>query len=213
MAQEHVIRALLADDYDILRSGLILALRPFPDIRIVGEAATGEAAVEQCATLHPHIILMDLIMPGMGGVEACRVIREQYPETRIIALTSYDNEALVQATVRAQISGYLIKNVSAQRLADVIRAVHRGEQVFADEAVQALVQASQRPTVADFRLTEREQEVLRLLVNGATNYDIAQTLVISESTAKKHVSAVLEKLGVHSRSEAIALVLRTNLEL
>lgn len=213
MAQEHVIRVLIADDYDILRSGLILALRPFPDIRIVGEAATGEAAVEQCATLHPHIILMDLIMPGMGGVEACRVIREQYPETRIIALTSYDNEALVQATVRAQISGYLIKNVSAQRLADVIRAVHRGEQVFADEAVQALVQASQRPTVADFRLTEREQEVLRLLVNGATNYEIAQTLVISESTAKKHVSAVLEKLGVHSRSEAIALVLRTNLEL
>lgn len=213
MAQEHVIRVLIADDYDILRSGLILALRPFPDIRIVGEAATGEAAVEQCATLHPHIILMDLIMPGMGGVEACRVIRKEYPETRIIALTSYDNEALVQATVRAQISGYLIKNVSAQRLADVIRAVHRGEQVFADEAVQALVQASQRPTVADFRLTEREQEVLRLLVNGATNYDIAQTLVISESTAKKHVSAVLEKLGVHSRSEAIALVLRTNLEL
>jgi len=213
MTQESVIRVLIADDYDILRNGLAVSMRVFPDIRIVGEAATGAEAVAQCAALHPDVILMDLMMPGMTGVEACRVINEHHPEVAVIALTSYDNDMLVQETVKANAAGYFLKNVSPQQLADAIRAVHQGDRVFSEEAVQALVALAQRPSCATLKLTEREREVLRLIVTGASNSEIANALIISISTAKKHVSAVLEKLGVASRAEAIAFTLQNNLDL
>ena len=167
--------------------------------------------MQRCAELQPDVVLMDLEMPVMDGVAATRVITERFPRIRVIVLTSFRDEGLVQRALQAGAIGYLLKNVSADDLATAIRAAHAGRPTLAPEATQALVQAAARPPVPGHDLTPREREVLALMVQGLSNTAIAARLVVSPSTAKAHVSSILSKLGVTSRTEAVALAMQHHL--
>lgn len=211
MTQTQPIRVLIVDDQDMLRRGLAVFLRTQPDLDLIGEASDGSEAIEKCDCLQPDVVLMDMIMPGMDGPTAIRIILQKHPHIRIIALTSYDDEKLVRAAIQAGVISYLIKNVSIHDLAEAIRAAYAGKSILAHEASQALVRAVKRPAMSNYNLTTREQEVLSLMVEGATNGEIANNLSISYSTAKKHVSNVLAKLKVTTRTEAVALAIQNNL--
>jgi two-component system, NarL family, response regulator LiaR len=211
MSQETPIRVLLVDDHAVVRSGLSAFLLAFDDLELVAEAGSGEEAVRRCGQLKPDVVLMDLVMPGMDGAQATRAIREQCPEIQVIALTSFKEKELVEGAMEAGAIGYLLKNVSADELAKAIREAHAGRPTLAPEAAQALIQATRRPPQVGFDLTERELEVLELLVEGLTNPEIAERLVVSRSTAKFHVSSILSKLGVASRTEAVAVALQNKL--
>jgi NarL family two-component system response regulator LiaR len=211
MTEPRRLRVLLVDDHAMIRRGLAAFLKAFDDLELAGEAATGEEAVQRCAGLQPDVVLMDLMMPVMDGVAATRAIRERFPTVRVIALTSFRDEELVQRALQAGAIGYLLKNVSADDLATAIRAAHAGRPTLAPEATQALVHAAVQPPVPGQDLSPREREVLVLMVQGLNNTAIAQRLVVSPSTAKAHVSNILTKLGVTSRTEAVALALRHHL--
>jgi two-component system, NarL family, response regulator LiaR len=211
MTAHRPLRVLLVDDHAMVRRGLAAFLKTFDDLELAGEAATGEEAVQRCAEAQPDVVLMDLMLPVMDGVAATRAIRERFPTVRIIALTSFREEGLVHRALQAGAIGYLLKNVSAEELAAAIRAAHAGRSTLAPEATQALVQAAVQPPVPGQDLSPREREVLALLVEGLNNRAIAARLVVSLSTAKAHVSNVLTKLGVTSRTEAVALAMRHHL--
>lgn len=197
------ISVFVVDDHAVVRSGLRLFLLAFPDMELVGEASSGEEAIRYCTGSHPNIILMDLMMPGMTGVEATRAIRRISPQTQVIALTSFPDIQWVQDALEAGAIGYLLKTTQAAELAEAIRAAHAGKTTLAPEAANALIhQKGSSPLHQS--LTEREWEIYRLLLEGKTNAEIANELVIGISTVKYHVSRVLSKLGVNSRSEAIA---------
>jgi NarL family two-component system response regulator LiaR len=210
MSKSELIRVLLVDDHAVVRSGLGAFLMAFEDLELVGEARNGDEAVRMCEDLNPDVVLMDLVMPGMNGAEATSIIREQYPETQVIALTSYKEEELVQGVLKAGAIGYLLKNVTGDELADAIRAAKAGQPTLAPEATQALIHATTKPPDLGFDLTEREREVLSLMIEGLNNPDIAERLVVSRSTVKFHVSSILSKLGASSRTEAVALALQHN---
>lgn len=205
------IRVMLVDDHDVVREGLRGFLRTAEDFEIVGEANNGQEAVERCATLHPDVVLMDLKMPVMDGVRATEQIRRQYPDVQVVILTSFDEDDLVERGLRAGAIGYLIKNANIHETVASIRAAYAGKAILAPEAAQALIQSKTRPSPASYNLKERENEVLALMINGMTNEQIAQKLNLSRSTIKFHVSAILSKLNVESRTEAVALAIRENL--
>ncbi|OGO20635.1 MAG: DNA-binding response regulator [Chloroflexi bacterium RBG_16_48_8] len=171
----------------------------------------GEEAVTKCEKLKPDVVLMDLVMPNMDGAQATAIIRERHPEIQVIALTSFKEEDLVQRAITAGAIGYLLKNVSADELADAIRAAKAGKPTLSPEAAQALMHAAMKPKALGFDLTPRELEVLALLVEGLSNPDIAEHLVVSRSTVKFHVSSILSKLGASSRTEAVSLALQHQL--
>ncbi len=197
------IRVFVVDDHAVVRSGLRLFLLAFPDLELVGEAANGEEAIQYCAANHPDVVLMDLVMPVMNGVEATRAIRKISPQTQIIALTSFPDEQLVQDVLEAGAIGYLLKNAQANDLAEAIRSARSGKSTLAPEAATALVHHLGNGTLHE-ALTKREREVYHLMLAGKTNAEIANELFIGISTVKYHVSGVLSKLGVNNRSEAIA---------
>jgi NarL family two-component system response regulator LiaR len=205
------IRVLLVDDHTMVRRGLATFIKVYDDLELAGEATNGEEAIQVCAEVLPDVVLMDIVMPDMDGVTATRAIREQYPEVQVIALTSFKDKGLVQDALQAGAIGYLLKDVSADELAQAIRAAHAGRGILSPEAAQALVRnAAQRP-MPGHDLTKRERDVLALLVEGLSNTQIAARLVVSPSTIKSHVSHILAKLGVSSRTEAAALAVRHQL--
>ena len=211
MTETNPIRVMLVDDHAVVRSGLSAFLLAFDDLELVAEAGSGEEAVRLCERLGPDVVLMDLVMPGMDGAAASRAIRERCPQIQIIALTSFKEKELVQGALEAGAIGYLLKNVTADELADAIRAAHAGRPTLAPEAAQALIQATREPPSPGYDLTERERQVLALMVEGLSNPEIAERLMVSRSTIKFHVSSILSKLGVAGRTEAVALAVQHHL--
>jgi NarL family two-component system response regulator LiaR len=211
MTEKPQVRVLIVDDHQMVRRGLRILLRGFEDMLVVGEAENGQDAVRLCGETAPDVVLMDIIMPGMDGIEATRIISEKYPQIRIVALTSAIEMDYVASTLRVGATSYLIKNASDEQILNAIRAASKGVRLLSPEATQALIDAASRPPVVTYRLTERELEVLKLLVQGLSNPAIAERLVISKATAKYHVGSILAKLGVNNRSEAIAIALKQHL--
>ncbi len=204
------IRVMIVDDHAVVRRGLAAFLSVFDDLELVGEASGGDEAVALCRQYQPDVVLMDLVMPGTDGVAATRAIRQICPRVQVIALTSFREENLVQGALQAGTISYLLKNVSADYLAEAIRDAYAGQSTLAPEATEALIHAAQKPQ-PHYDLTLREQEVLALMAQGLSNPEIADRLFVSRSTAKFHVSSVLSKLGVESRTEAVVLALQQHL--
>lgn len=206
-----MIRVLIVDDHPMVRSGLTALLSAYDDLELAGEASNGREAVQACAQAKPDVVLMDLIMPEMDGAAATRAIRENDPRVRVIVLTSFKEDELVQGALKAGAIGYLLKNISADELARAIRAAHAGRPTLAPEATQVLIHATTQPPAVGSDLTEREREVLALMIEGLSNHDIASKLYVSQSTIKFHVSSILSKLYVTNRTEAVALAVKQKL--
>lgn len=204
------IRVLIVDDHDMLREGLATFLKAFPDMQMVGEAANGLEAVERCRELSPDVVLMDLLMPEMDGVAAIKDIHAERPGMAIIALSSFGEERLVRSALEAGALSYLLKNVSAESLAEAIRLACAGISSLSPEASAVVVSGRDTPAPLD-DLTPREREILRLLVDGRTNAEIAAHLGLSLYTVKNHVRNLLGKLGAGSRTEAVSLALQSGL--
>jgi NarL family two-component system response regulator LiaR len=213
MELQGLIKVVIVDDHAMLRAGLAVFLMSYPDLQLVGEASNGKEGIALCATETPDVVLMDLMMPIMDGVTATRLIRQEFPQIQVIALTSFGEESLIKRVLEAGAISYLFKKISADDLANAIRAAHQGISTFAPEVTDILVRSVGGSESVFEGLTTREQDVLALVVKGLSNQDIADILVISLSTAKSHVSSILAKLGVASRTEAMVLVLEHNLNL
>jgi NarL family two-component system response regulator LiaR len=210
MSSGESIRVMIVDDHGMVRRGLAAYLASEPDISVVAEARDGQEAVDTCEKVESDVILMDLIMPELGGVAAIRIIHKRWPEIRIVALTSFQEKELVQEALKAGAISYLLKNVSGPDLAEAIRDSYAGRPMLATEAVAALIDTEDEEEIGK-DLTLREREVLRLLFKGLTNPEIALQLSVSRSTVKAHVSRILSKLAVSNRSEAIALAIEKKL--
>jgi NarL family two-component system response regulator LiaR len=211
MSTPERIRVLIVDDHNMVRTGLRAYLRQEADMEVVGEARNGQQALELCEEAQPDVILMDLIMPELSGAEATRIIRRQWPQIQVIALTSFQRQELVQDALQAGAIGYLLKNVSGEDLAAAIRSAYAGRSTLAPEAVEALIQMGKPKHTPGDDLTPREREVLPLLVEGLSNAEIADRLVVSRSTVKVHVSNILSKLHASNRGEAVALAIQHKL--
>jgi len=210
MLDQEPIKVIVVDDHDMVRRGLAAYFRTYPDIELIGEAGDGAEGVELCTELKPDVVLMDLIMPGMGGVEATREIRAQNPNIQVIALTSFQDKSMVQEAIRAGAISYLLKNVNGENLTAAIRSANAGRGTLSPEVTHDLITAGNKHKIGE-DLTPRELEVLELMVEGLTNPEIAGRLSISRATASSHVSHILQKLNVSNRAEAIVLAVRNNL--
>jgi NarL family two-component system response regulator LiaR len=204
------IRVLITDDHGVVRQGLRMFLSLDPDLEVVGEAANGQEAVAMARELEPDVVLMDLLMPVMDGIGATEAIRAELPEVEVIALTSVLEDASVTGAVRAGAIGYLLKDTDAEELHRAIKAAAEGKVQLAPEAAAKLMREVRAPESPE-ALTERETEVLKLLARGKANKQIADSLFVSEKTVKAHVSSILMKLGVQSRTQAALHAVRTGL--
>lgn len=205
------IRVLIVDDHLMVRRGLATFLRSARDLELVGEAINGAQAIGMCEKTRPHVVLMDLRMPEMDGIDATRAIRAAHPEVQVIALTSSHEDELVSQALRAGAIGYLLKDVGVAGLGDAIRAATAGHATLAPEATQALVRQAWTPGLATDPLTQREREVLTLMVKGLSTAQMAERLVLSRSTVSFHIGNVLSKLEVASRAEAVSVALQRRL--
>ena len=211
MTQSHPIRVLLVDDHMVVRSGLSTVLSVFDDLKLVGEAGDGEEAVRVCERLQPDVILMDLLMPKMDGVTAIKAIKTRWPQIQIIALTSFKEKEYVEGALKAGANGYLLKDVSAEELVNAICKAVAGQPSLSPEAAQVLMKNVSEPALPYQEMTGREKEILALMVEGMSNNEIAERLIVSQSTVKFHVSNILSKLGVTGRTEAVALAVKHHL--
>ncbi len=215
------IRALIVDDHALFRRGLEMVLESEPDIELVGQASDGEEAIQRAGESLPDVVLMDVRMPRSSGIEACRALKNVAPSTKIVMLTISDEEDDLFDAIRAGASGYLLKDIPLDEVADAVRAVHGGQslinpsmaaKLLTEFAALARREEEEPPQqVPAPRLTEREIEVLRLVARGMNNRDIAKELFISENTVKNHVRNILEKLQIHSRMEAVMVAVREKL--
>lgn len=204
------ITVLLADDHSVVRQGLRMFLELDPELEVVGEARDGEEAVRRTRELEPDVVLMDILMPGMDGIEATATIRRQMPDTEVIALTSVLEDEKVFSAIRAGAIGYLLKDTEADELCRAIKAAAAGQVQLSPAAAARLMRQVRAPEAPD-ELTPRELEVLRLLAEGLANKEIARDLGIGEKTVKTHVSNILSKLGVLSRTQAALQAVRMGL--
>src|SRR4051812_14071575 len=204
------IRILITDDHKVVRQGLRMVLELDPDLEVVGEASDGEEALQMTRRLEPDVVLMDLLMPVMGGIEATAQIRRELPDTEVVALTSVLEDASVTGAIRAGAIGYLLKNTEAEQLRQAIRAAAAGQVQLAPEAATRLMREVRTPESPEM-LTGRESEVLKLLARGKANKQIARELFISEKTVRSHVHSILSKLNVRSRTQAALYAVRIGL--
>ncbi len=211
MPEPKKIRVMIVDDHAVVRSGLSAFLIVYPDFEMVGEAENGEEAVTRAPLLRPDVILMDLVMPGMDGVTTTRAIRQRYPNIQIVVLTSFKDDNLVQGALQAGAIGYLLKNVSASELAAAIRSAYARRMTLSSEAAQVLVDSTTQNIPTNDDLTEREREVLALMVEGLNNNEIAERLIVSPSTVKFHIANIFMKLGVDNRVAAVTTALQRKL--
>jgi DNA-binding NarL/FixJ family response regulator len=217
MSDPAAIRVLIVDDHRMVRNGLRDFLSGEPDLLVIAEAETGEQAIERVEEFAPDVVLMDLMMPGMGGIAAIGTLRQAHPEVKIIALTSFADDEQVFPALQNGANGYLLKDVDPDELASAIRAVRRGESPLDPEVAKRLIRQFQRgPTVPAPKaehepLTERERDVLRLLTEGKSNKEIASELFIGDRTVKSHLSAIFQKLNVEDRTQAALYAVRHGL--
>jgi DNA-binding NarL/FixJ family response regulator len=205
------IRVLIADDHPFVRHGLRTYLDTLDDLEVVGEASHGAEAVELAGRLVPDVVLMDLVMPELDGVEATRRVKASSPATKVIVLTSFDDDEKVFPAIKAGAAGYLLKDVHPAELAEAVRKASRGEALLAPSVAARLMQEVSGERPPDAGLTERELEVLRLLARGMSNKLIAHELVVSEKTVKTHVSNILAKLHLADRTQAALYAVREGL--
>lgn len=204
------IRVAIVDDHDMVREGLGVFLRAYPDMELVGEATSGEDALRLCESARIDILLMDLVMPGMGGISAIKSIHENWPNIKIIVLSSFEDDNLVRNAIEAGATSYLLKNISANKLSEAIHASLAGLPTFASEIAHSLLGKNiRREKVEDFGLTAREKEVLSLLAEGLSNDQISCKLGISANTTKNHVENIFEKMDVNNRTGAARIFLRS----
>lgn len=209
--QEEIIRVLVVDDHAIIREGLRAVLAVVPDIDLIGEAVDGKQAIALTATLHPDIVVMDLVMPGMDGIEAIEVIAREYPESRILVLTTFTGEELLFPALKAGALGYQLKDSKSEDLIRSIREVYHGESSLHPKIARKVLQEINKPAQVQRTsdpLTGRELEVLKLVAEGAENAAIAEELVISEATVRSHLSHILDKLHLANRTQAALYALR-----
>jgi len=210
-----MIRVLLADDQGLVRAGFRMILRAEPDIAVVGEAADGREAVEQARELAPDVVLMDIRMPDLDGIEATRRVTALDPPARVLVLTTFDLDEYVYESLRAGASAFLLKDAPEQQLVAAVRVVADGGSLFSPSVTRRLIEQFARaasPAAAALAdLTPREQEVLRLVARGHSNADIAAELVVSEHTAKTHVASILQKLDLRNRVQAVVFAYETGL--
>jgi two-component system response regulator DevR len=211
------IRIMIVDDHEVVRVGLRTLLDLEGDMTVIGQAGGSEMAVSEARRLHPDVVLMDIRLGAVDGIETCRLIRSELPETKVLMLTSFGTQEAVLGSLMAGASGFLLKNVSHDELARAVRTVANGDSLLDPKVTRAvtdrlvqLAEQGEHPLLRE--LSNREREVLGLVAHGKTNREIADALVISESTARNHVSHVLEKLGVRRRSEAAALAAQIGLD-
>lgn len=205
------IRVLLVDDHAVVRSGLGAVLEACDDMALVGEAGDGVQAVQLCERFQPDIVLMDLIMPKMDGVAATEEIHRRWPKICIIILTSFKEKEYVESALKAGAMSYLLKNISAEELSTAIRRAAAGQPSLSPEAAQILIQKMNEPTGPGDSITDREREIPTLMTEGLSNQEIAGRLFVSLSTVKFHASNIFSKLGVTSRTEAVAIAIKLHL--
>ncbi len=210
-------RILLVDDHEVVRLGLKALLEHHAQFEVVGEASTAKEALEQVARLHPDLILMDIRLPGTSGIEACEEIIKQYPETRVIMLTSYAEDEMLFSAIRAGASGYILKQIGGEDLVRALEAVGRGESMLDPAVTQRVFQEVRRAVKEEeasafANLSQQERHVLLLVSEGKTNREIAKALFLGEGTVRNYVSSILSKLGVSNRAEAAAYAVEHNLK-
>ena len=211
MNEQKPIRVMIVDDHRIVRDGLNMLLSIYDDLVVVADVGDGEKAIQLCARVEPDVILMDIEMPNMDGPTATARIHELYPNIKIVALTSFLEVDLIQKMLKSGADGYLLKDVSAEELAEAIRASYQGRSMIDSTAAKILAQTLRQPLPLGHDLTEREREVLALLITGKTNKEIADELIISPMTVRGYVSNILSKLGASNRTEATALAIENKL--
>jgi NarL family two-component system response regulator LiaR len=211
MDKANCIRVLVVDDYAVVRGGLRYLLATAADIVVVGEADNGDSALRLCEHLHPDVVLMDLLMPNLSGIETTRLLRMRQPNVQVVALTSFADEELVQHALQAGAISYLLKDTGAKELGAAIRAAHAGRSMFSQEVTHQLIRAVTGPPKPGHDLSEREIEVLQLLVLGLSNAEVATRLTISRNTVRHHMRNIFGKLNVTNRTEAAALAIQQGL--
>lgn len=211
MTESKTIKVMIVDDHPIVRDGLKNVIFVADDMEMAGEAGSGREALAKCRESQPDVILMDVVMPGLDGIETTHKILSHYPEVQVVVLTTFPDEQLIQRALQAGALGYLLKNTRAEKIENAIRSAYAGEIVLAPEATQALVQSRTSPHKLGNDLSPRELEVLGLLVEGLSNDEIAERLVISPGTVRHHVSACISKLEASNRTHAAALAVKHGL--